>query len=514
VIRSAEFPFKSSNQENFVNIESAANSPHVGDWINGGAVHIGASQYINLFNPSSGEVIAQVPVNDASVVDRAVQSASAAFATWSRVPVLQRGKILFSYRELLTRHSEDLVQLICEENGKTFEEAKGDVARGIEVVEFATGVPHLLKGERLSELASNIDAETIRQPLGVCAGITPFNFPAMVPMWMYPLAIACGNSFVLKPSEKTPLTANRLAELFSQAGLPDGVFNIVHGQKEVVDALCVHPDVSAVSFVGSSHVAEHVYKLAAAHKKRVQASGGAKNVLLVMPDANLESATRAIIGSAFGCAGQRCMAGSLLIAVGNVAQPLRDRVVAAMDQLLLDDTLKNRQAGMGPVIDMRSRDRLLAIIDEAGGQPVELVRDGREQLPERGYFVGPTLFDHVPPGDKLATTELFGPLLSMMRADSLHEAVEWVNSLKYGNGATIFTGSGAAARQFCNDIQCGMVGVNVGVPAPMAVFPFSGWNDSFYGDLHVQGEEGVQFYTRQKVVLSRWDSQYIRQMGW
>jgi malonate-semialdehyde dehydrogenase (acetylating)/methylmalonate-semialdehyde dehydrogenase len=388
------------------------------------------------------------------------------------------------------------------------------VRRGIEVVELACGIGQLLKGEALAEIAANIDGVTTREPIGVCAGITPFNFPAMVPMWMYPLAIAAGNTFILKPSEKVPLTANRLAELFTEAGLPGGVLNVVHGGKEVVDALCTHPDIAAVSFVGSSAVAKHVYTLGTGHGKRVQAAGGAKNVLLVMPDADPDPTLRAIMGSAFGCAGQRCMAGSLLMAVGDAADAVRQRMTDAMDRVLLDDTFANPQAEMGAVIDGHAQRRILHTIDETLGDGAELVRDGRQGVPQQGFFVGPTLFDYVTPKMNIFGSEIFGPVLSMLRPESLDEAIAWMNRIPYGNGATIFTSSGAAARQFSRQIQAGMVGINVGVPAPMALFSFSGWNQSFYGDLHVQGMEGVLFYTRQKVVLSRWDSSYRRQQGW
>jgi malonate-semialdehyde dehydrogenase (acetylating)/methylmalonate-semialdehyde dehydrogenase len=337
----------------------------------------------------------------------------------------------------------------------------------------------------------------------------------MVPMWMYPLAIACGNTFILKPSEKVPLTAMRLAELFAEAGLPEGVLNIVHGAREVVDALCTHPGIAAVSFVGSSRVAQHVYALGCQHGKRVQAAGGAKNVLLVMPDAEPDSTLRAILGSSFGCAGQRCMAGSVLMGIGKTtADAWRERISEALDAFKIDDTSANDHADMGPVIDGAAQQRVLEFIANAPGESAELAFDGRSRAPGRGFFVGPTLVDKVKPAMKLFREEVFGPVLSLMRPQTLDEALATMNGLAYGNGASIFTASGSAARQFVREIQCGMIGVNVGVPAPMALFSFSGWNQSFFGDLHVQGIEGVMFYTRQKVVLSRWDKSYVRAHGW
>ena len=468
-----------------------------------------------VFNPSRGEVIARVPLSGPAEVDAAVQAAAKAFASWGHTPAPKRAACLFRYRDLLEQHFEELARLVTRENGKTFEEAKGDVRRGIEVVEFACGIAHLTKGESLPQVADQIDAVTMREPLGVCAGITPFNFPAMVPMWMFPLAIACGNTFILKPSEKVPLTANRLAELFLAAGLPEGVLSIVHGGRDVVDALCFHPGIAAVSFVGSSRVARHVYELGCKHGKRVQAAGGAKNVLLVMPDAEPDSTLRAILGSSFGCAGQRCMAGSVLMGVGkSTADAWRERLGEALGRMKLDDTSINDRADMGPVIDGGAQKRVLDIIANAPGEGATLAFDGRARAPQGGFFVGPTLVDDVKPTMKLFQEEIFGPVLSLMRPQTLDEAIATMNSLSFGNGASIFTASGAAARQFTRGIQCGMLGINVGVPAPMALFSFSGWNQSFFGDLHVQGIEGVMFYTRQKVVLSRWDQGYGRSQGW
>ncbi len=470
--------------------------------------------FTNVHNPSTGETIARTPMCGAAIVDTAVQAAKRAFGPWSNTPAPRRAEILFQYRNLLTEHFEELARLVTRENGKTLDEARGDVKRGMEVVNLSCGIAQLLKGEVVPQVASEIDGMTTREPIGVCAGITPFNFPAMVPMWMFPLAIACGNTFILKPSEKVPLTTLRLAELFMEAGLPGGVFNVVHGGREVVDAICTHPDIVAVSFVGSSAVAQHVYTLGCQHGKRVQAAGGAKNVLVVMPDADPEPTLRAIMGSSYGCAGQRCMAGSLLVGVAEAADGLQRRVLEAIDNLKVGNTYDDPAAQMGPVIDEGARERIRKYIDTGVEEGATLVRDGRALKADRGFFVGPTLFDHVQPEMKIAREEIFGPVLSMLRAQTIEEAIEWTNRSGYGNGATLFTSSGKYARDFARGVRCGMIGINVGVPAPMAIFSFSGWNRSFYGDLHVQGMEGIMFYTRQKLVLSRWDRGYQRQFGW
>jgi malonate-semialdehyde dehydrogenase (acetylating)/methylmalonate-semialdehyde dehydrogenase len=496
--------------------KSPTDLPIVPHWIGGEWIRPAGVTGNSVFNPSRGEPIAHTPHGDAATVDAAVQAAQSAFVSWAVTPPPKRAAILFRYRDLLDANFTDLARLVVRENGKTLDEAKGDVRRGIEVVEFACGISQLLKGESLPQVAEQIDAVTMREPLGVCAGITPFNFPAMVPMWMFPLAIACGNSFILKPSEKVPLTAVRLAELFREAGLPDGVLNLVHGGREVVDALCQHPGISAISFVGSSQIARHVYSLGCQNGKRVQAAGGAKNVLLVMPDAEPDSTLRAILGSSFGCAGQRCMAGSVLMGVGSAAEEWRERLGDALGKFHLDDTSANDSADMGPVIDEAARQRVQTFISAAPGEGADLAFDGRRRLPENsgGFFVGPTLIDHVRPTMRVFREEIFGPVLSLVRPATLNEAIATMNQLSFGNGASIFTSSGSAARQFTREIQCGMLGVNVGVPAPMSLFAFSGWNQSFFGDLHVQGMEGVMFYTRQRVVLSRWDKSYVRSMGW
>mgnify|MGYP003390088835 CR=1 FL=1 len=473
-----------------------------------------ASSWGAVHNPSRGEVIARVPMCGAAEVDAGVQAATAAFVTWSKTPAPARAAKMFAFKAQLETHFEELAALITRENGKTLDEARGDVRRGIEVVDFACGVSHLCKGETLPQVADGIDGVTMREPIGVCAGITPFNFPAMVPLWMFPIAIACGNTFILKPSEKVPLTAVRLAELALEAGLPPGVLNIVHGGREAVDALLEHPGIAAISFVGSTRVAEHVYVTGCRHGKRVQAAGGAKNVMIVMPDADPDATTRAIMGAAFGCAGQRCMAGSILMGVGDAAPQVRDRIAAAIDNLVIGDTSANPKADMGPVIDSASRERILRSIELGVAERAALVRGGKHESQSRGFFISPTLFDQASPDMHIAREEIFGPVLTMLRPRDLDEAIAWANRNPYGNGAVIFTSSGGAARQFAREVQCGMVGVNVGVPAPMAAFAFSGWNRSFFGDLHVQGTEGVMFYTRQKIVLSRWDNAYRRTQGW
>ena len=470
-------------------------------------------EFTPVHRPATGEVIAQTPHCGSIDVDLAVAAAHEAYGSWSRTPAPERARVLFRYRELLEAHFEELAELVCRENGKTRVEAAGDVRRGIEVVELASGVGQQSKGEVLPELATGIDGTATREPIGVCAGITPFNFPAMVPMWMYPVAIACGNCFILKPSEKVPLTANRLAALFLEAGLPPGVFGIIHGGREVVEALCRHPGIEALSFVGSSPVARRVYELAGQTGKRCQAAGGAKNVLLVMPDAvdaglmgaaaAADPALNGVLQSAFGCAGQRCMAGSLLMGIGDACDGLREQMASAMDTMTVGDTLTD-DVTMGPVIDAGARQRLQKSIADAEAADLEIVRDGRDGIPQDGFFVGPTLLDKVTPSHGLFNDELFGPVLGLMRPTSFEQAIDWINRSPYGNAATIYTRDGGAARTFTREVACGMVGVNVGVPAPMALFSFSGWDQSFFGDLHVQGTEGFLFYTRQKTVLSRW----------
>jgi malonate-semialdehyde dehydrogenase (acetylating)/methylmalonate-semialdehyde dehydrogenase len=454
-------------------------------------------------NPATGALLARAPLSSAADVDAAVRAAAAAFPGWAATPVVDRTRVLFRYRALLEDRFEELAQLVTRENGKTIADARGEVRRGIEVVEFACGAPTLLMGEALPDVARGIDCESLRFPLGVVAGITPFNFPMMVPHWMFPIAIACGNTFVLKPSERTPLSAVRFMELLVEAGLPAGVLNIIHGAHEAVNALLAHPGVSAVSFVGSQPVAEHVYRTAAAHGKRVQALAGAKNHLIVMPDADLDRAVDAIMSSAFGAAGERCLAGSVVVAVGEIADELVGQLARAAAGLTVGDGA-DPAVQMGPVIRESARERIAGYIERGMAEGARLACDGRNGVPESGYFLRPTIFDDVRPEMAIARDEIFGPVLSVVRAPDLDAALAVVNASRFGNAASIFTRSGAAARTFRQQVQAGMLGVNIGVAAPMAFFPFAGWKQSFYGDLHATGKDAVAFYTEQKVVTSRW----------
>ncbi len=462
-----------------------------------------------VFNPSIGEVIAECPVGRAADVNAAVEAAHAAFPAWMETPPVERARVLFKFKALLEEHFDELVRCNTREHGKTLVESRGDVKRGIEMVEFACGVPSLLMGEVLENIARGIDCESIRQPLGVCAGITPFNFPCMVPLWMYPVAIACGNTFVLKPSEKVPLTSIKVAKLLEKAGLPKGVLNIVHGGREVVDALLTHPKVKAISFVGSTPIARHIYETGTKHGKRVQSNGGAKNFVLLMPDADVENSTRGVIEAAFGCAGERCMAGSTAVVVGGAEKTVLPTLVEATKRIRVGPTDREAQPDMGAVITRQHRDRVLQLIEAGLKEGAKIPADGRgvkvNEAPN-GFFVGATILDQVRPGMTVAKEEVFGPVLNVMHLEDLDAAIELANSSPYGNGASIFTRSGKAAREFKHNIKCGMVGINIGVPASMAWFPFNGWNDSFFGDLHMQGKEGVQFFTQLKVTTSRWFS--------
>jgi malonate-semialdehyde dehydrogenase (acetylating)/methylmalonate-semialdehyde dehydrogenase len=462
-----------------------------------------------VHNPSTGDVIAECPVGGANEVNAAVQAAAAAFPAWMETPPVERVRILARFKALLEENFEDLVTSNTREHGKTLVESRGDVKRGMEVVEFALGVPSLMMGEVLENIARGIDCEAIRQPLGVCVGITPFNFPAMVPLWMYPIAIACGNTFVLKPSEKVPLTTLKIAKLLEKAGLPKGVLNIVHGGREVVDALLTHPQVKAISFVGSTPIARYIYEVGTKHGKRVQSNGGAKNYVIIMPDADAENSSRGVIEAAFGCAGERCMAGSTAVMVGSAEKSVLPTLVEATRLIKVGPTDREAQPDMGPVITRQHRDRVLELIDTGVREGAKIPADGRGvKIPEapNGYYVGATILDHVQTSMTVAKEEVFGPVLNVMRMDDLDAAIELANQSFYGNGASIFTRSGKAAREFKHRINCGMVGINIGVPASMAWFPFNGWNDSFFGDLHMQGREGVQFFTQQKVTTSRWFS--------
>jgi malonate-semialdehyde dehydrogenase (acetylating)/methylmalonate-semialdehyde dehydrogenase len=460
----------------------------------------------DVHDPARGVVIRRAPFASADEVGRAVAAAKAALPAWRDTPPLRRARVLMRFRELLEARRAELAHLVSEEHGKTVPDAAGSVQRGLEVVEFAMGIPHLLKGEHAEDVARGVDSHSTLQPVGVCAGITPFNFPAMVPMWMFPVAIACGNTFVLKPSEKVPSTALALARLFKEAGLPDGVLNVVIGDRVAVDALLTHPDVSAVSFVGSTPIARHVYETAARAGKRVQALGGAKNHAVVLPDADLELTADALIGAAYGSAGERCMAISAVVAVGEVADPLiallRDKARA-----LKVGPGSTEGVDMGPVISAEHRERIRSFIAAGAAEGASLVLDGRElRVPDAGagFFIGPTLFDRVTPAMSIYREEIFGPVLVVLRARTLDDAIALVNQNPYGNGTALFTRSGLAAQRFEHDIQVGMVGINVAIPVPMAFFSFGGWKSSLFGDLHVHGAEGVAFYTRTKVVTSRW----------
>ncbi|MBO8163527.1 MAG: CoA-acylating methylmalonate-semialdehyde dehydrogenase [Brevibacillus sp.] len=456
-------------------------------------------------NPATGEPLAYVPISNREDLDRAVEAAKEAFKSWSKTAVPKRARILFRYQQLLVEHWEELARLVTLENGKSYGEAYGEVQRGIECVEFAAGAPTLMMGRQLPDIATNIESGMYRYPVGVVGGITPFNFPMMVPCWMFPLAIACGNTFVLKPSERTPLLANRLAELFAEAGLPDGVLNIVHGAHDVVNGLLEHPGVKAISFVGSQPVAEYVYRTASAHGKRVQALAGAKNHSIVMPDADVDLAVKEIINAAFGSAGERCMAASVVVAVGEVAEPLIQKLVQAANEIKIGNGLDDG-VFLGPLIRDAHKERTVKYIETGEKEGAKLIRDGRRDAAadQPGCFVGPTIFDYVTTEMTIWKEEIFAPVLSIVRVNSLEEAIELTNQSPFANGACLYTQSGSNVRKFREEIDAGMLGINVGVPAPMAFFPFSGWKHSFYGDLHANGTDGVEFYTRKKMVTARW----------
>lgn len=475
------------------------------NYINGEWVDAQSTEALDVPNPATGEVLARVPISTKADVDLAVSAANEAFKTWKNTPVPKRARILYKYHHLLTENHEKLAKLIVQENGKAYKEAHGEVQRGIECVEFAAGAPTLMMGESLSNIAEDIDSEMFRYPLGVVGGITPFNFPMMVPLWMFPLAIACGNTFVLKPSERTPLLANELVELFSEAGAPKGVLNIVHGAHDVVNGLLDHEDVKAISFVGSQPVAKYVYERAAAQGKRVQALSGAKNHHIVMPDADMEKAVTHIVSSAYGSAGQRCMACSAVVVVGEGEQFVQALKQKA-DELVIGNGLDD-EVLLTPVIRESHREKVLSYIEKGVEEGATLLLDGRNALDElkEGTFLGPTIFDHVNPDMTIAKDEIFAPVLSLLRAEDLDEALEYLRKSRYGNGATIYSKDARAIRQFREEADAGMLGVNVGVPATMAFFPFSGWKDSFYGDLHVNGKDGVNFFTRKKMITSRFD---------
>src|ERR1022692_2987531 len=456
-------------------------------------------------NPATGAALAEVPYASEGDADRAVRAAHEAFLKWREVPVVDRVQVLYRYKALLDKYANELANVLTSENGKTADDARAEVRRAIQMVEMACGMPSLMMGDSLNDVAAGIDCKTIRQPIGVCAGITPFNFPAMVPLWMYPFAIACGNTFVLKPSEKVPLTPTFAIQLLHQAGLPPGVMNLVHGAKPAVDALLHHPLVKAVSFVGSTPVAKYIYSTAAAQGKRVQALGGAKNHLIVRDDADMPKTVEAIISSAFGAAGERCLAGSVLVPVGDAAGPLLDLLVARTKNLTVGDG-SHAGAEMGPLVTSEHCQRVAGYVEKGVAEGAIPLVDGRHNTPagKKGHFLGPTIFDHVTRDMTIAKEEIFGPVLSVMRVKTLDDAINLVNQSPYGNATAIFTSSGKSAREYSSRCEVGMVGVNVGVAAPMAFFPFAGWKNSFFGDLHAHGKDAVAFYTEQKVIMSRW----------
>ena len=488
-------------------VPAAALSPEISHWISGRRVAGVSGRLADVYDPSSGRVSGRVALAGAAEVGQAVAAAQAAFASWSQQPPLQRARVMFRFRSLLLDNAERIASQISREHGKVIADARGELTRGVEVVEFAAGIPQLLKGEYSENVGREVDSYSMRQPLGVVAGVTPFNFPAMVPLWMFPVAIACGNCFVLKPSERDPSTALLLAELLKEAGLPDGVFSVVQGDKQAVDALLDHELVRAISFVGSTPVARYIYTRACERGKRAQALGGAKNHMVVMPDADLDLASDALLGAGYGSAGERCMAISVVVAVGEkTADALAARLMPQVRQLRISHSM-DEQADMGPLVTGAHRERVLGYIDSGVSEGAELLVDGRGFAlagHEQGFFLGGSLFDRVTPAMKIYREEIFGPVLSMVRVPDLPAAVELINRHEFGNGCAIFTRDGRSARQFANGIQIGMVGVNVPIPVPMAFHSFGGWKASLFGDHHVHGPEGVRFYTRQKTITSRW----------
>jgi malonate-semialdehyde dehydrogenase (acetylating) / methylmalonate-semialdehyde dehydrogenase len=457
-----------------------------------------------VWDPATGAQQAEVVLAEPADVDAAVEAARGAFEEWSQASLSRRAKVMFAFRELLNANVEKLARIVSSEHGKVLEDAKGEVLRGLEVVEFACGIPQLLKGEYSDQVSTTVDAFSFRQPLGVCAGITPFNFPAMVPMWMHPVAIACGNAFVLKPSERDPSASNLVAELYAEAGLPAGVFNVVHGDKVAVDALLDHPDVAAVSFVGSTPIASYVHRRATEKGKRVQALGGAKNHAVVVPGADLAYAADQLVAAGFGSAGQRCMAVSVAVAVGDIADPLVEEVARRAREIKVGPGL-DPASEMGPVVTPQARERIVDYIGQGEAAGARLTVDGRElEMNGGGFWVGPTLIDEVEAEMSVYRDEIFGPVLSVVRVGSLDEAIALINGNSYANGAAIFTGSGHEARRFQREVEVGMIGINVPIPVPMAFYSFGGWKDSLFGDHHIHGPEGVRFYTRGKAITSRW----------
>ena len=491
---------------------ASVQAPELQNYVNGAWRRAAATEYVDVTNPATAEVLARTPLSTKADVDAAVQTAADAFPAWRRTPPGERIQYLFKLKNLLEEHLDELGRLITMENGKTFAEAKAELRRAIENVEVACGIPMMMQGYNLEDVTPGVDEMLIRQPLGVVAAITPFNFPLMVPFWFLPYAIACGNTFVLKPSERVPLTIRRAIELIEKTGLPKGVLNLVNGGREVVDALCDHPQVRAVSFVGSTPVAKHGYTRSAASGKRMQCQGGAKNHVIVLPDADMELATQIISDSAFGCAGQRCLAVSVAVTIGDAQKTFRDSIAHAASTIRVGNGL-DAGVQMGPVITRESKKRIDSLISQGVSEGAKAVLDGRNtKIPnyEQGNFVTPTVLDGLPPSSQLAHTEIFGPVLSLIHANSIDEAMEFLRRSPYGNQASLFTSSGAAARRFRYEAPAGNIGINIGVAAPMAYFPFSGWKDSFFGILHGQGRDAVEFYTESKIVIERWSRQETR----
>ena len=475
----------------------------------GGKLTAGTSERKSqVFNPATGEQESEVILATKSDLDKTVEIAKQAFETWSLKPALQRARIMFKFKELIEKNFDELTKLIVSEHGKVYEDAKGSLIRGLEVVEFACGIPHVLKGEFSENVGTNVDSYSMRQPLGVAAGITPFNFPAMVPMWMFPLAIACGNTFILKPSEKDPSCPMRLAELLHEAGLPAGVFNVVNGDKEVVDAILSNNDIKAVSFVGSTPIAKYIYENAAKNEKRVQALGGAKNHLVVMPDCDLEGAVNGLMGAAYGSAGERCMAQSVAVAVGDIGDELVSRLVKKAEALKIGPGM-DKSSEMGPLVTKQHLEKVKGYVDLGVKEGAKLALDGRDlklQGYENGFYIGGCLFDHVTTDMRIYKEEIFGPVLSVVRVKTFEEATKMINEHEYGNGVSIYTRDGDAGRTFASKIQVGMVGINVPIPVPMAFHSFGGWKRSLFGDSGMHGMEGIKFYTKLKTITSRWPS--------
>jgi malonate-semialdehyde dehydrogenase (acetylating)/methylmalonate-semialdehyde dehydrogenase len=491
---------------------AVTHAPDLHNYVDGAWRPSATTEYVDVHNPATAELLARTPLSNAADVDAAVQAAAAAFPTWRRTPPGERVQYLFKLKNLLEEHIGEIARLITLENGKTLAEAKAELRRGIENVEVACGIPMMMQGYNLEDVTPGVDETLIRQPLGVVAAITPFNFPAMIPFWFLPYAIACGNTLVLKPSERVPLTMRRVIELIEKTGLPGGVVNLVNGGRVVVDALCDHPQVRAISFVGSTPVAKHVYARAAASGKRMQCQGGAKNHVIVLPDADMELATQIIGDSAFGCAGQRCLAVSVAVTVGDAQKSFRDSIGQAASALRVGDGL-GADVQMGPVISKESKQRVESLIAAGiaeGARPVVDGRNAKIVNKEAGNFIKPTVLDGLPSTSLLTHTEIFGPVLSLVHADSIDEAMDFMHRSPYGNQASLFTTSGAAARKFRYEAPAGNIGINIGVAAPMAYFPFSGWKDSFFGILHGQGRDAVEFYTESKVVIERWSRQETR----